>query len=136
MNLESTEYGDNKGYCEDLTEGKFSFPVVHAVRASEDDRQILSELAKYRLSLEYRSLTFTDLASDILQKRTQDNALKAHAVRIMRERTGSFRYTRRVLQQLQEQVQTEISKLGGNELLVKIVKALQVPLEEGDEVSA
>lgn len=42
MNLESTEYGDNKGYCEDLTEGKFSFPVVHAVRASEDDRQILS----------------------------------------------------------------------------------------------
>jgi geranylgeranyl diphosphate synthase type 3 len=54
----------------------------------------------------------------------------------MRERTGSFRYTRRVLQQLQEQVQTEISKLGGNELLVKIVKALQVPLEEGDEVSA
>lgn len=43
MNLESTEYGDNKGYCEDLTEGKFSFPVVHAVRASEDDRQILSE---------------------------------------------------------------------------------------------
>lgn len=43
MNLASTEYGDNKGYCEDLTEGKFSFPVVHAVRASETDRQILSE---------------------------------------------------------------------------------------------
>ncbi|KAI5453974.1 hypothetical protein NCC49_004969 [Naganishia albida] len=114
MNLESTEYGDNKGYCEDLTEGKFSFPVVHAVRASEDDRQILN----------------------ILQKRTQDNALKAHAVRIMRERTGSFRYTRRVLHQLQEQVQTEISMLGGNELLVKIVKALEVPLEEGDEATS
>lgn len=43
MNLASTEYGDNKGFCEDLTEGKFSFPVVHAVRASETDRQILSE---------------------------------------------------------------------------------------------
>lgn len=54
----------------------------------------------------------------------------------MRERTGSFRYTRRVLHQLQEQVQTEISKLGGNELLVKIVKALEVPLEEGDEASS
>jgi hypothetical protein len=43
MNLESTEYGGNKGYCEDLTEGKFSFPVVHAVRNSEGDRQILSK---------------------------------------------------------------------------------------------
>lgn len=73
---------------------------------------------------------------DILQKRTQDNALKAHAVRIMRERTGSFRYTRRVLHQLQEQVQTEIAKLGGNELLVKIVKALEVPLKKGDETSS
>lgn len=73
---------------------------------------------------------------DILQKRTQDNALKAHAVRIMQERTGSFRYTRQVLHQLQEQVEKEILKLGGNELLVKIVKSLEVRLEEGDRISS
>jgi geranylgeranyl diphosphate synthase type 3 len=70
---------------------------------------------------------------DILQKRTQDNALKAHTVRIMKERTGSFRYTRRVLQQLQGQVQQEITRLGGNDLLVKIVSSLEVSLEAGDE---
>jgi geranylgeranyl diphosphate synthase type 3 len=43
MNLQSTEYAGNKGYCEDLTEGKFSFPVVHAVRADTGSREILSE---------------------------------------------------------------------------------------------
>lgn len=51
----------------------------------------------------------------------------------MKERTGSFRYTRRVLKQLQEKVQQEIARLGGNNLLVNIVSSLEVPLEEGDE---
>ena len=36
------QYEDNKGFCEDLTEGKFSFPVVHGVRADRSSRQILS----------------------------------------------------------------------------------------------
>jgi geranylgeranyl diphosphate synthase type 3 len=51
----------------------------------------------------------------------------------MQERTGSFRYTRQVLNQLQEQVRKEIARLGGNELLEKIVKSLEVSLEEGDK---
>ena len=46
MNLQSSEYADNKGFCEDLTEGKFSFPVVHGVRADQGNRQILSEPAR------------------------------------------------------------------------------------------
>jgi hypothetical protein len=37
------QYADNKGFAEDLTEGKFSFPVVHGVRADPSNRQILSE---------------------------------------------------------------------------------------------
>lgn len=37
------QYTENKGYCEDLTEGKFSFPVVHGVRADTSNRQILSK---------------------------------------------------------------------------------------------
>lgn len=36
------QYTDNKGFCEDLTEGKFSFPIVHSVRADTSNRQILS----------------------------------------------------------------------------------------------
>ena len=31
LNLQSTEYHHNKSFCEDLTEGKYSFPVVHSV---------------------------------------------------------------------------------------------------------
>jgi geranylgeranyl pyrophosphate synthase len=29
MNLQSTEYGNQKGFCKDLDEGKYSYPVVH-----------------------------------------------------------------------------------------------------------
>ncbi len=34
MNLQSKQYEDNKGFAEDLTEGKFSFPIIHAIRSS------------------------------------------------------------------------------------------------------
>ena len=43
MNLQSDQYADRKGFCEDLTEGKFSFPIVHGVRADTSNRQILSK---------------------------------------------------------------------------------------------
>ena len=32
----------NKSYCEDLTEGKFSFPIIHAILADTSNRQLLS----------------------------------------------------------------------------------------------
>jgi hypothetical protein len=38
-----SKYADNKGFAEDLTEGKFSFPVVHGVRADTSNRQLLRE---------------------------------------------------------------------------------------------
>jgi geranylgeranyl diphosphate synthase type 3 len=31
-NLKSEDYAANKSFAEDLTEGKFSFPVIHAIR--------------------------------------------------------------------------------------------------------
>ena len=34
LNLTSTAFTANKGLCEDLTEGKFSFPVIHSIRAN------------------------------------------------------------------------------------------------------
>lgn len=44
------QYEDNKGFAEDLSEGKFSFPVVHGIRADGTNRQILSELSQMGLS--------------------------------------------------------------------------------------
>ena len=38
------QYSDSKSYCEDLTEGKFSFPVIHAINTKPDDQQVISIL--------------------------------------------------------------------------------------------
>jgi geranylgeranyl diphosphate synthase type 3 len=43
MNLQSDEYSVHKGFAEDLTEGKFSFPVVHGIHADKSNRKILSK---------------------------------------------------------------------------------------------
>ena len=34
----------NKGYAEDLTEGKFSFPIVHGVRSRPENNPIMNIL--------------------------------------------------------------------------------------------
>lgn len=89
MNLQSTVYSDNKGFCEDLTEGKFSFPIIHAIRSSEDNRQILN----------------------VLKQRSPDVATKQYAVAYMRNTTRSFEYTRAVLAKLDAQAHREVQRL-------------------------
>ncbi|WWC85164.1 uncharacterized protein L201_000021 [Kwoniella dendrophila CBS 6074] len=108
MNLQSSEYEANKGYCEDLTEGKFSFPVVHGVRADTSNRQILN----------------------VLQKKTNSHSLKKHVVDYLRDETKSFEYTKRIIVDLQNQIEDEIKDLGGNPPLEKALKSLS--LKEDD----
>lgn len=36
------QYKQNKGFCEDLTEGKFSFPIVHSIRTDTSNQRMLS----------------------------------------------------------------------------------------------
>ncbi|BEI84551.1 hypothetical protein CcaverHIS002_0411550 [Cutaneotrichosporon cavernicola] len=103
MNLASGTYADNKGFAEDLTEGKFSFPVVHGVRADTTNRQILN----------------------VMQKRTTSHALKAHTVDYLAKETKSFEYTRGVLDTLLKQIKDEVAELGGNRALEKIIEALE-----------
>jgi geranylgeranyl diphosphate synthase type 3 len=73
-NLFSKQYTANKGMCEDLTEGKFSFPVIHSIRSNMGDMQLLN----------------------ILRQKTENEEVKRYAVAYM-EGTGSFEYTRKVL---------------------------------------
>lgn len=40
-NLSLKEYSENKSFCEDLTEGKFSFPLIHAINSQTQDKQVL-----------------------------------------------------------------------------------------------
>lgn len=72
LNLESEKYADNKGFAEDITEGKYSYPVVHCLRNGNPES--VGEL------------------ESILLQRTNNVELKRHALRILRE-NGSLDYT-------------------------------------------
>ncbi|XP_032820725.1 geranylgeranyl pyrophosphate synthase isoform X1 [Petromyzon marinus] len=100
-NLRSQKYMENKSYCEDLTEGKFSFPLIHAIQSEPNCTQVLS----------------------ILRKRTEDIDVKRYCVEHL-ERLGSFEYTRQTLLQLEKQAYKQIAELGGNPLLEALVKHL------------
>jgi len=104
MNLQSTQYATNKGFAEDLTEGKFSFPVVHGVRADTSNRQVLN----------------------VLQKRPSSPTLKTHTISYLKNHTKSFDYTLSVLRTLEKQTRDEIQRLGGNLKLEGIVDTLHV----------
>ncbi|KAM0793283.1 hypothetical protein ACM66B_000744 [Microbotryomycetes sp. NB124-2] len=104
VNLQSAEYANNKGFCEDFSEGKFSFPIVHAIRADTSNRQILN----------------------ILRERPSSPSPKSYAVSYMTRRTKSFEYTRRVLESLMSQARREIERLGGNVGVEKILEKLEI----------
>ncbi|EJT96922.1 terpenoid synthase [Dacryopinax primogenitus] len=103
-NLELKEYSSNKGFAEDLTEGKFSFIVVHSVRADTTNRVILN----------------------VLQKRPTTPSTKKYAIEYMRDHTHSFEYAVEVLRSLDAQARREIERLGGNKELEGILDMLKV----------
>ncbi|KAJ7489444.1 isoprenoid synthase domain-containing protein [Mycena latifolia] len=102
MNLQSGEYTSNKGFAEDLTEGKFSFPIVHGIHADRSNRQVLNTL----------------------QKRPRTPTLKIHAISYLDKHTQSFTYTRSVLKNLEQQMRAEVARLGGNKGLETIIDLL------------
>ncbi|OAV99088.1 hypothetical protein, variant [Puccinia triticina 1-1 BBBD Race 1] len=103
LNLSSV-YTVNKGYCEDLTEGKFSFPIVHAIRADPSNHQLLN----------------------VLRQRPTDDGIKSYAVSYMKEKTKSLAYTRMVLTVLEGQADKEVARLGDNSALRSILSMMHV----------
>ncbi|KAL8794240.1 MAG: hypothetical protein Q9195_003194 [Heterodermia aff. obscurata] len=77
LNLASTEYTSNKGFCEDLTEGKFSFPIIHSIRSNPSNLQLIN----------------------IIKQKTTDAEVKRYAVAYMKS-TGSFDYSRKFMKDL------------------------------------
>jgi len=104
MNLQNDQYTSNKGFAEDLSEGKFSFPVVHGIHADTTNRRLLN----------------------VLQKRPGTPTLKHHAIDYLRDHSKSFEYTREVLQVLEKSVFDEIERLGGNPMLQDVLQTLHV----------
>ncbi|KAI9662084.1 MAG: geranylgeranyl pyrophosphate synthetase [Trizodia sp. TS-e1964] len=91
MNLSSTTYTQNKGLCEDLTEGKFSFPVIHSIRSDPQNLQLLN----------------------ILKQKTNDEVVKKYAVSYM-ENTGSFEYCRKILRELMQKARASVDLVDAN----------------------
>ncbi|KXT11534.1 hypothetical protein AC579_6572 [Pseudocercospora musae] len=91
-NLSDTIYTQNKGLCEDLTEGKFSFPIIHAIRSDPSNLVLIN----------------------ILKQKTQDDEVKKYAVAYM-ERCGSFSYSRRVLRGLTKKALSLVDEVDGGQ---------------------
>ena len=109
-NLISKEYANNKSYCEDLTEGKFSFPILHAVNTHESDTRIIH----------------------ILKQRTQDVELKRYCVQLLHE-FGSIDYTQQTCDKLAKEAYDEIDVLGGNNYLENLVRGLMDVFRNDDD---
>ncbi|CAO3699512.1 unnamed protein product [Rhizopus microsporus] len=113
MNLQSNTYTQNKGFCEDLTEGKFSFPIIHAIRADPSNRQLLNIISQKPTSVE----------------------VKQYALEIIK-RTGSFEYVREFLYKKEQEAFAEIKRLGGNPLLERVMQTLSVSNESNGHSSS
>jgi geranylgeranyl diphosphate synthase type 3 len=101
INLQSNAYMQNKSFCEDLTEGKFSYPIIHSIRATPHDHRLLN----------------------ILKRKTDDEDTKRYAVQVMTS-TQSFQYTLDKLQVLAQQLRGQIAALGGNVHIDRIIDYL------------
>ncbi|XP_078041169.1 geranylgeranyl pyrophosphate synthase quemao isoform X2 [Augochlora pura] len=108
-NLLLQEYAENKSFCEDLSEGKFSFPIIHAIRSHPEDRQLMN----------------------ILRQRTKDIDVKRYCINLL-EKFGSFAYTEAVLQELDKKARDEIERLGGNPLLIALLDEILLNFKDKD----
>ncbi|KAL8722762.1 MAG: hypothetical protein Q9225_000823 [Loekoesia sp. 1 TL-2023] len=88
LNLRDPRYSKNKGMYEDITEGKFSFPIIHGVRSNRDSQLLMN----------------------VLRQKSKDEHVKEHAVRYMLD-TGTFAYTQKVVSCLYEQAYRMIDNI-------------------------
>jgi len=90
----------DKGFCEDITEGKFSFPIIHCINHDKYHRLI-----------------------NILKQKTSDQEVLKFALECIKN-AGSLDYTLSYVTKMENESREEITKLGGNAKLSKILDAL------------
>ncbi|ETV97048.1 hypothetical protein H310_09877 [Aphanomyces invadans] len=106
INLVDDAYMEGKSFCEDLTEGKFSFPLIFAIHANTHDTRLMN----------------------ILKQRTTNVKIKQHAVEYMAQ-VGAFSHTKAFLDALYQSILDKINALGGNSVLVGLVQKLHRSLK-------
>ncbi|XP_034040907.1 geranylgeranyl pyrophosphate synthase isoform X3 [Thalassophryne amazonica] len=108
-NLCSGDYTKSKSFCEDLTEGKFSFPIIHAIWSCPESTQV----------------------QNILRHRTESTDIKRYCVDYL-EKLGSFAYTRQTLFELEAEAYRLIKEFGGNPQLESLVENLSEMHHKGE----
>ena len=89
LNLSNLTYTQNKGLAEDLTEGKFSFPIIHSIRSNPHNHQLIN----------------------MLRQHTKDDEVKRYAISYMQS-TGSFTHTQQVVRDLRTTALGLIDEIG------------------------
>ncbi|KAI0097843.1 isoprenoid synthase domain-containing protein [Nemania sp. FL0031] len=105
-NLANLDYTQKKGLCEDLTEGKFSFPVIHSIRSNPENQELLH----------------------ILAQRPTDVDTKKYAVRYI-ESTGSLEYTKELVSILIAKTKEEADSIDAGSDKSKGIHALLAKLD-------
>jgi len=103
MNLQSEEYTNTKTFCEDLTEGKYSYPVIHSIQSNPNDLKL----------------------QKILRMHTEDIPTKKYALNLL-TKSKSLEHTRKVIEQYKTDVLHKIGQFGGNQDLERIVDKLSI----------
>ena len=100
-NLCLEEYTQSKTFAEDLSEGKYNFPIIHAIRNFPGDSKV----------------------ETILKQKTQDLEMKKYCVELL-EASGSFEYSKMTMSELDDRITKEIQKLGGNSRMMYLMDKL------------
>ena len=108
QNLTDKEYNRQKGFCEDLDEGKYSFPLIHALNA-EGTRE----------SFQLEALLHSRRENGCLSREGKELVLEH-----LRE-AGSMEHTRRLLEDLRSQIEEEMARLevlmGGENWILRLL---------------
>ncbi|KAH6641834.1 isoprenoid synthase domain-containing protein [Chaetomium tenue] len=122
MNLTSADYTKQKGFCEDLDEGKYSLPIIHALGRSDDSRPSnLMTKANSHVTILQNLLSQRHIAG----KMTLD---QKHLFLEHLKQTGSLEYTRQAMGTLQLELKSLAREMGmhSNEKLAGLLETLKV----------
>ena len=106
LNISNSEYQQSKSYCEDLTEGKFSYPIIFSILKNPLDNRLIN----------------------ILRQRTEDVEVKRYALQYMVE-CGALEHTRHILREIRAKIEEEILRLNGHSKLSKLLMKLDIQLD-------
>jgi geranylgeranyl diphosphate synthase type 3 len=119
LNLASPEFHKTKGFCDDVQEGKLSFPLIHCIETLR-----AQEMCGYGAAAHFRLVL-----REILNQRSHDVRMKKLALRIICL-TSSVEYTIWRLDLLAKRILDIISDLGGNPPLSGLINTLHWDLRD------